>query len=183
MTVVTEGKRDNGMLDIEYINQKLREGLKASEIRKELDISEKRFLREVKELSYKFNQKTRQHEKIQGDNDMTLVTKNNKVDNEGMTLVTKELQGNMIQLSKDYERINKMLEWFENERDNSMTDVTVKISEGLSINYIRSKELRKTIRVDEKVYESLTELSKEYQQYSIKDLLSQAIYEFVNKYK
>ena len=171
------------MLDIEYINQKLREGLKVSEIRKELDISEKRFLREVKELSYKFNQKTRQYEKIQGDNDMTLVTKNNKVDNEGMTLVTKELQGNMIQLSKDYERINKMLEWFENERDNSMTDVTVKISEGLSINYIRSKELRKTIRVDEKVYESLTELSKEYQQYSIKDLLSQAIYEFVNKYK
>ena len=114
---------------------------------------------------------------------MTLVTMNNNDEEEGMILVTKELKSNMIQLSKDYERINKMLEWFENERDNSMTDVTVRISEGLSIDYIRSNEIRKTVRVDEKAYESLTELSKEYQQYTIKDLLSQAIYEFVNKYK
>lgn len=171
------------MLDIEYINQKLREGLKVSEIRKELDISEKRFQKDIKELQYKFNQKTKQYETIEGDNDMTLVIMNNNADDEGMTLVTKELQNNMIQLSNDYERINKMLEWFENERDNSMTDVTVRINEGLSIDYIRSKELRKTIRVDENVYESLRELSNEYQQYSIKDLLSQAIYEFVNKYK
>lgn len=171
------------MLDIEYINQKLREGLKVSEIRKELDISEKRFQKDIKELQYKFNQKTKQYETIEDDNDMTLVIMNNNADDEGMTLVTKELQNNMIQLSNDYERINKMLEWFENERDNGMTDVTVKISEGLSIDYIRSKELRKTVRVDENVYESLRELSNEHQQYSIKDLLSQAIYEFVNKYK
>lgn len=172
------------MLDIEYINQKLREGLKVSEIRKELDISEKRFQKYIKELQYKFNQKTKQYETIEGDNDMTLVImNNNNDDDECMTLVTKELQNNMIKLSNDYERINKMLEWFENERDNGMTDVTVKISEGLSIDYIRSKELRKTVRVDENVYESLRELSNKYQQYSIKDLLSQAIYEFVNKYK
>ena len=172
------------MLDIEYINQKLREGLKVSEIRKELDISEKRFQKYIKELQYKFNQKTKQYETIEGDNDMTLVImNNNNDDDECMTLVTKELQNNMIKLSNDYERINKMLEWFENERDNSMTDVTVRINEGLSIDYIRSKELRKTVRVDENVYESLRELSNEYQQYSIKDLLSQAIYEFVNKYK
>ena len=171
------------MLDIEYINQKLREGLKVSEIRKELDISEKRFQKDIKELQYKFNQKTKQYETIEGDNDMTLVIMNNNADDEGMTFVTKELQNNMIQLSNDYERITKMLEWFENERDNSMTDITVRINEGLSIDYIRSKELRKTVRVDENVYESLRELSNKYQQYSIKDLLSQAIYEFVNKYK
>ena len=171
------------MIDIEYINQKLREGLTVSEVRKELGIGEKRFLREVKELLYKFNQKTKQYEKIQSDKDMILVTKNNNVYNKDMTLVTKELQSNMIQLSKDYERINKMLEWFENNCDNDMTDVTVRISEGLSIDYIRSNEIRKTVRVDEKAYESLIELSKEYQQYTIKDLLSQAIYEFVNKYK
>lgn len=172
------------MIDIEYINQKLREGLTVSEVRKELGIGEKKFQKDIKELSYKFNQKTKQYENIQGDNDMTLVTiNNNNVDDKGMTLVTKELQSNMIQLSNDYERINKMLKWFENERDNGMTDVTVRISEGLSIDYERSNEIRKTVRVDEKAYESLTELYKEYQQYTIKDLLSQAIYEFVNKYK
>ena len=55
------------MIDIEYINQKLREGLTVSEVRKELGIGEKRFLREVKELLYKFNQKTKQYEKIQSD--------------------------------------------------------------------------------------------------------------------
>lgn len=171
------------MLDIEYINQKLREGLTVAEVRKELGIGEKKFQKNIKELQYKFNQKTKQYENIECDNDMTLVTMNNNDEEEGMILVTKELKSNMIQLSKDYERINKMLEWFENERDNSMTDVTVRISEGLSIDYIRSNEIRKTVRVDEKAYESLTELSKEYQQYTIKDLLSQAIYEFVNKYK
>ena len=181
MTIVIEGTRYDEMIDIDYINQKLREGLTVSEIRKELGFGEKKFQKDIKELHYKFNQKTKQYENIEDDNKMTLVAMNN-VDGSQM-LVTNELQSNMIQLSKDYERINKMLEWFENERDNDTTNVTVRISEGLSINYERSNEVRKTLRLDENVYSSLIELSEEHEQYTVKDLVTQAIYEFVNKYK
>ena len=49
-------------MDINYINKLLSEGYKVEDVRKKLEIGEKRFQREIKKLNYKYNQKTKQYE-------------------------------------------------------------------------------------------------------------------------
>ena len=44
-------------MDINYINDMLKEGKTVKEVRLTLDISEKKFQKKIKELVYKFNQK------------------------------------------------------------------------------------------------------------------------------
>ena len=53
------------MLDINYVNELLRQGNTVKDIRTKLNISEKLFQRQIKELGYKYNQKTKQYETIE----------------------------------------------------------------------------------------------------------------------
>ena len=53
------------MLDINYVNELLRQGNTVKDIRTELNISEKLFQRQIKELGYKYNQKNKQYETIE----------------------------------------------------------------------------------------------------------------------
>ena len=64
-------------MDINKINNLLKQGKSVSEIRDILGIKEKNFQKEIKRLGYKYRQKTRQYE---------LVTTNDK----SMTKVTEE---------------------------------------------------------------------------------------------
>lgn len=52
------------MLDINYINELLQEGKSVKDIRTILQIGEKSFQKQIRELNYKYNQKIRRYEPI-----------------------------------------------------------------------------------------------------------------------
>ena len=67
------------MLDINYINELLQEGKSVKDIRTILQIGEKSFQKQIRELNYKYNQKIRRYEPIGEvlDNPMTNYPSNN----------------------------------------------------------------------------------------------------------
>ena len=52
------------MLDIKYINELLKEGKSVKDIRTILGVGEKLYQKQIRELNYKYNQKTRQYEPV-----------------------------------------------------------------------------------------------------------------------
>ena len=61
------------MLDINYINELLQEGKSVKDIRTILQIGEKSFQKQIRELNYKYNQKIRRYEPIGEVLDLSLI--------------------------------------------------------------------------------------------------------------
>ena len=164
-------------MDINKINNLLKQGKSVSEIRDILGIKEKNFQKEIKRLGYKYRQKTRQYELVTtNDKSMTKVTeeptegKNNiKQDiiltgDNGMTIeIQEDLRNNIINLANDYSKIQEVLKWFENRSDDeSMTQVIEVINEGIKINLPKAEVIRTTIRINEITWNNFKKFAEDH---------------------
>ena len=185
-------------MDINKINNLLKQGKSVSEIRDILGIKEKNFQKEIKRLGYKYRQKTRQYELVTtNDKSMTKVTeeptegKNNiKQDiiltgDNGMTIeIQEDLRNNIINLANDYSKIQEVLKWFENRSDDeSMTQVIEVINEGIKINLPKAKVIRTTIRINEITWNNFKKFAEDHKEFNQQDLMAQALEEYMDKYK
>lgn len=181
-------------MDINYINKLLSEGYKVEDVRKKLEIGEKRFQREIKKLNYKYNQKTKQYElNTTDDKGMTKVieeTQNNLKqdiiisDDKGMTIdIQQDIKANIINLANDYDKIQQVIKWFDNRvNDKGMTEVIEIINQGIKIDLPQSESTRTTIRINKEIWDRFDEFSNKNKEFNKQDLMAQALKEYMEKY-
>lgn len=191
------------MIDINVVNDKLNEGLSVKEIREQLSIGEKKFQKEIKELGYKYNQKLKKYVKgseeaqrevlntsmtnYSNDKDKDLTSKNNKEYDNSLTIDIPEnmieadtFKSNLIDLVLNYDKIKKMM--YDYEHTSDIQNVIEVQQQGIKIDKPDGNIIRTTIRINEEIlniFKSFCDKNKEYTQ---KDLLGQALLEFVRKY-
>lgn len=184
-------------MDINHINDLLRELKSVKKVREELGIGEKRFQREVKDLGYRYNQKLKQYEPdINNDNSMTNVYKAYRTtpehiqddivlsDDKGMTInIQQDIKTNIINLANNYDKIQEVIKWFDNRNDdNSMTQVIEVINQGIKINLPQSENIRTTIRINKEIWDRFDEFSNKNKEFNKQDLMAQALKEYIEKY-
>ena len=181
-------------MNINYINKLLSEGYKVEDIRKKLEIGEKKFQKEIKELKYKYNQKTKQYElNTTDDKDMTQVIEETQSnlkqdiiisDDKGMTIdIQQDIKANIINLANDYDKIQQVIKWFDNrDDDKSMTEVIEVINQGIKIDLPQSESTRTTIRINKEIWDRFDEFSNKNKEFNKQDLMAQALKEYIEKY-
>ena len=185
-------------MDINNINNLLKQGKTVKEIREILGISEKIFQRKIRELGYKYNQKEKQYKhNINDDKSMTnesSVLRETKNDissdivlcnDKGMTIdMQEDLKNNIISLANDYSKIQEVLKWFENKIDDKdMTEIIEVINEGIKINLPEAEIIRTTIRINGCTWNRFKEFSNNHKEFNQQDLMAQALEEYMDKYK
>lgn len=93
------------------------------------------------------------------------------------------LKANIIELAADYDEIKDMLEWY---RSGAVSKGSIiEVVEGIKIQLPEdpNPSFRTSIRVNSKVYEMFTEFAKDNKEFTSKDLLSQALLDFISRHK
>lgn len=171
------------MVNIYEINKMLQEGKSVKDIRTILNMGEKSFQRQIKKLGYKFNQKTKQYEKIEAQsitspskdysNKTGVMTQNDVTDNLDIKKVA--------DLVNNYDDIKELLEWFKNrEYENSIIEVIQ--DNRIEIDIDTEEAKRTTILVNKKIYDDFNMFCQRHKEYDKKDLLSMALKEYIQKY-
>lgn len=167
---------------IEFINLKRREGFTSKEIREELQISEKRFQKIIKDGNYVYSQKNKQY--------ILAEDSKNYKSNEKVVIRNENYKSNeVVVANNEYIKLISML--------NNIDDMNSKIEEmykwyTLQTNVIEPIELKIDTFEDTVVtrsYKIYNEIQKEFaeycksQPYKTQDIISQALKEFLQKYK
>lgn len=95
------------------------------------------------------------------------------------------VQNKLLNMLENYDRFNKMLNWYETvgQMEDKSTPI-VEVVTGLEIQFEESETIKTSIRVDKDIWEDFKELGEsEYKHIANNKLISQALYEFINKYK
>jgi hypothetical protein len=162
----------------------------------------------AKKIGKKYNSQYNQYLKvIQGDNSNTNVIKplkisKHKIYDNGETAVTKcendealnndfsktlvtdkQVVKNILDLSENHDKIIEVLKWFENG-DKDKTNV-IEIHEGIKIDLPDSENIdfRLTVRLNDVVWKQFSRFCVEHKEFNKKDLHSQALLDYINKYK
>lgn len=105
-------------------------------------------------------------------------------DNAETFVVNNALKGNIIELAENHSNIMEMLAWF-NSSEMNITNVIDVIEHGIKINLpMESKQdFRTSIRVNDAVWKQFQDFCKDHKEHTQKDLLSQALVMFMERYK
>lgn len=166
------------MLDIKYINELLQEGKSVKDIRTILQIGEKSFQKQIRELNYKYNQKIRQYEPV-GEvlsNQMINYIKPVKNENRADFLTIKE-KDTIQFLDENIDLIKQLLNNYKATTSHNNSDIV--------INLINDKKLNpkpKSVRINEYVWRDWLKFTKDLP-FSKADLISQALVEFMERHK
>lgn len=170
-------------MDINYINTLLKEGKTVKEVRSILELSEKSFQKQIKELNYKYNQKIKQYEPFSelsisnlSDTSNTTTKSTTEATTNSTTLTTTE-QTTLKYLDSNIEIIKQLLENYKRNTNNTNKDIV--------INLINDKHLNprpKSVRVNEFVWRDWLEFTKDLT-FTKSDLISQALLEFMRNHK
>ena len=103
-------------------------------------------------------------------------------DNNNTLVTDKKVMKNLLELSSNHDKIMEVITWFESDRDK--TNV-IEVREGIKIDLPQETdvEFRKTVRVNDTVWKQFSEFCKEHKEFKQKDLHSQALLEYIEKYK
>ena len=92
-------------------------------------------------------------------------------------------QQQLIDIIDNHIKIMDIIKWFDNREDTCPTQV-IEVVTGLQINYNKSKAIKTTVRVDDDVWNTFSDICKDkYSQFSKVDILSQLIHEFNEKHR
>lgn len=185
-------------MDINYINELLEEGKSVKEIRSILGIGEKSFQKQIKKLGYKYNQKIRRYEPLSEVLETSLTNNSNneierltKANDKSMIfdipkgIEPNTFKNNIIDLAINYDKIKQMLNDYEHTKSihDKKIDVVEVVHQGIKIDNPETEVERTTVRVGKNILKNWNEFCDQNKQYSKKDLLGQALTEFINKYK
>ena len=171
-------------MDINNINELLREGKTVKEIRELLGYSEKKFQKEIKSLGYKFDQKIKQYinsdiVKLSNSNSNTLCnTTCNTVPT--TEIINKSDKENLNFLGENIETLKEMLMYYKRNKESNTNNA------GIVIDLIDDKHKDngkpKSVRVNYFIWEEWKEFTSK-NSFSSKDLISMALKEYMDKYK
>lgn len=118
------------------------------------------------------------------DNSITRVIESNKEEyDKSNTIVInqKEMQGKLIGLAQNYDKILKIIEEYDKKYDAQYD----KDQEGIYIELpIETKtDFRATVRVNNVIWEQFGEFASNHKEFTKRDLLSMALKEYIDKYK
>ena len=110
-------------------------------------------------------------------------------ENTTITNINEEVLINMVSLSKQHDKIQEMLEWFDNRdaaeiTSNNNNDTVIElIDTSLPIPKVDGETKRTTIRVNETIMANFNNVwKKHYGEYKQHDLLNLALQMFIDKY-
>lgn len=190
---------------IEYINNRLDEGLTVKVIRDYLGVGEKKLQRYLKENNYMYDQKTKSYRLV---TDVTTLDTNNitapvtAVKTQSVSksvskpIVTNNLPVeftdydkliNMLntyqEMSKRMEQLDKveeMLQWYEiQKQQENIIDIEI---HKLEIPPNDNELVGRTFKIYKDVYDEFMELCKKNSTYKVQDIVSYALREFIKKY-
>ena len=171
-------------MDINNINELLREGKTVKEIRELLGYSEKKFQKEIKNLGYKFDQRLKQYinndiVKLSDSNSNTLCnTTCNTAP--GTEIINKSDKENLNFIGENIEILKEMLMYYKRNKESNTN------SNGIVIDLIDDKHKDngkpKSVRVNYFIWEEWKEFTSK-NSFSSKDLISMALKEYMDKYK
>lgn len=171
-------------MDINNINELLREGKTVKEIRELLGYSEKKFQKEIKSLGYKFDQRLKQYinndiVKLSDSNSNTLC---NTICNTAPSteIINKSDKENLNFIGENIEILKEMLMYYKRNKESNTN------SNGIVIDLIDDKHKDngkpKSVRVNYFIWEEWKEFTSK-NSFSSKDLISMALKEYMDKYK
>ena len=171
-------------MDINNINELLREGKTVKEIRELLGYSEKKFQKEIKNLGYKFDQRLKQYinndiVKLSDSNSNTLcnTTCNTASSTE---IINKSDKENLNFIGENIEILKEMLMYYKRNKESNTNN------NGIVIDLIDDKHKDngkpKSVRVNYFIWEEWKEFTSK-NSFSSKDLISMALKEYMDKYK
>lgn len=169
------------MIDINEINKMLEEGKTVKEIREDLEISEKAYQKQIKNMGYRYLQKVKKYVKappvpIKKHSSKTEVINKNK----SKDLIVSDAD-KVSDLIKNYDDIKTMLDWFKNkEYENSIIEVIQ--DNRIKIDIETEETKRTTILINKKIYDDFNMFCQRHKEYDKKDLLSMALLEYMKKY-
>ena len=171
-------------MDINNINELLREGKTVKEIRELLGYSEKKFQKEIKSLGYKFDQRLKQYinndiVKLSDSNSNTLCnTTCNTVPS--TEIINKSDKENLNFIGENIEILKEMLMYYKRNKESNTNN------NGIVIDLIDDKHKDngkpKSVRVNYFIWEEWKEFTSK-NSFSSKDLISMALKEYMDKYK
>lgn len=97
------------------------------------------------------------------------------------------IQHKLINMLERYDKFNDVIDWFENmgqEGGNHTPNEIIEVVTGLDINFEETETIKTSMRIDKGVWENFKKLGdKKYSHIANNKLLSQAVHEFIEKYK
>lgn len=181
---------------IQYINDKLDQGLKMDQIRSLIGIGEKKLQRHIKDNNYKYDNKTKRyicnmnmlqepvHSEIKLQEDVGEVAK--VIEHKyNMNVLPEVLDPNnqqkLINILQMYDKLQDMYKWYEIQQlqdkivDMDPPEIKVAIND--------NEVLTRSFRIYKDTYDIWGKFCKENSNYKVLDLLSMALLEYVEKYK
>ncbi|WP_282804614.1 hypothetical protein [Clostridium tetani] len=177
------------MDQLEYVNKKLSDGESLREISKDLNMSKTTIRNRFKKIDYVFNKDKKQYIKDSDEykkniNMLQVKPIENKEIKEDEyiyntnVLTNLEVKEKLINIIDNYDNIEKMLKWFENQK-NIVEVEEINIDTDKLIGTVKTT----TVRLYDKVWEDFRKFMKDYPEYKSMDLVSMALVEYMSKYK
>lgn len=170
---------------IDKVNTLLGEGLTVAEIRKQLDISEKKFQKYMKDNKYKFNQKLKRYDKKPtndiADKEHTKVIYDI---NEPTNSIPTNIKEDLIEIIQMKEDLIEVVRAFKEGYAKEPTQVIEIIDDkGIKISLPKGEVVRTTVRANKPVLDMWNEFCGLHNEFSKQDLISMAMLEYIDKYK
>ena len=116
------------------------------------------------------------------DKDNMNVINKEEAPNNMIDLMPEGFKENMIELVNQYDKIQEMINWFNNKDAIDNTNV-IEVNTGIKIDLPDAPIKRTTIRVNESVWNDFLDLAEANSEFDKHNLLSMALKEYVEKYK
>lgn len=172
---------------IKHMNKELVNGCTVTKVCKSIGIGRStirdRFMKVGQVYDSSLNQYISDNSKttLSHDENKAIVPKDIVQDVDKTIVTNKKVLKNLIGLSESYDKIMEMITWFQSDKDK--TNV-IEVTEGIKIDLPEEtdKEFRKTIRINDVVWEQFSEFCDKHKEFKQKDLHSQALLEYIKKY-
>jgi len=168
---------------IKYINAELQNGSTLTKTCTRVGIDRSTIRKRFKKAGYEYNVNSNLY-----DRSVTNVsnTSLNKIEDKGKTivpsskeLIDKPVMESLLELHKSRNKLMEIINWFEGYKSKTNVTNEIKINLPKEVN----KNFRKTIRVNDNVWAKFSDFCKEHREFKEKDLLSQALLEYIKKHK
>lgn len=178
---------------IEWLNNRLSEGITVSGIREILGVGEKALQKHIKSIAYKYDQKQRQYISLENQQDNSITTAiqkpvsrdvaSNQQDNSNTLALQLENSDykKFIHIMNTYEDLQKQVQELirKQEFEENVIDIT---PPKLEITPMKNKPISKTYKFDPDVVEDFTAFCSKHKHYKVQDIISVALREFMDKY-
>lgn len=177
---------------VQYINDKLKEGYSLTKISKELGVGRSTITDRFNKINYFYSKESNEY--IYNDSvtdvdrsvrpskakeDITINEVNEKLNNSSNTDVSlmsdKVVQSNLINLSKEYQTLIEMIELYKKNSNILSTQIVIDLE--------TTDNTLTTLRVNTDVLRQFNEFVDEHKEYKKVDLVSMALKEYMSNHK